>query len=135
MNRSSSDLVLVDTSIWLQFLRVPSSSEGLTLARLMNEGVVATTGIIFAEVLVGSRSRQHFDRLADPLRRMHFLETTREVWERVADLAFTLKVRGASIRLPDIIIGAVALEYGCRLFARNSDFQRIPGLRIYEPQN
>ena len=88
--------------------------------------------MVSAEVLYGARSKEQFDRLADLFNQLHFLETTQAAWRVTADLAFTLKSQGETMQLPDLIIGAVALEHGCQLFTKDEAFHRISGLRLYE---
>ena len=54
----------------------------------------------------------------------------RAVAERVGRLG-----RTASIRVPDALIAATALEYGLALLTRNQrDFSAVPGLAIRTPR-
>ena len=133
MRAAQSSLVLVDSNLWLDFLSLSNSPGRSELAELMKRRVAATTGVVSAEVLHGARSAEHFARLARLLNRVHYLDTTQAVWETVAELAFALKLRGEALPLPDIVIGAVALQHGCQLYTLAQDFRRIPGLELYEP--
>ena len=132
MSPTPSDLVLVDTNLWIDFLSLPDFPERLDLEELMEGRRAATTGIVSAEVLYGARSEQDFERLAALLSRVHVLETTTAAWKTVAKLAFNLKQGGDSLPLPDLVIAAVSLHHGCSLFTRDQGFRRIPELRLYE---
>ena len=133
MRTPRSSLILVDSNLWIDFLRNSTSPGRSELAELMKRRLAATTGVVSAEVLRGARSPEHFARLARLLNRVHYLDTTQAVWETVAELAFGLKLRGEALPLPDLVIGAVALQHGCQLYTLDQDFKRIPNLELYEP--
>ena len=135
MTNSNPDLVVVDSSVWVQFLNVPDSEERHQVTGLINRGIAATTGVIVAEVLHGARSREHFRDLSEMMAGLHYLETTRRVWDSVAELTFVLKSRGATVPMPDLVIATVAMEYRCRLLTRDQSFERIPGLILYSPKD
>lgn len=53
--------------------------------------------------------------------------------DEIADVAIELR-RQVSIKLPDAVIAATALAHNLTLVTRNvKDFERIEGLRIYNP--
>ena len=119
--------------MWLQFFNRPGSPERAQVDELIARKVAATTGVVVAEILQGARSQEHLRELEDMMRGLPFLDTTRAVWEIVGELAFTLRSKGESLPIPDLAIGAVAIEYRCQLFTRDEDFRRIPGLQLYSP--
>lgn len=128
-----SDLVLVDSSMWVQYFNMPNSPEHSRVRELVLKDMAAVTGVVVAEVLHGARSEEQFDELKYIMDGVPYLETSKQVWDTVGRLTFLLKSRGATIRLPDLIIGAVAVEHGCPLFTRDGDFSRVPGLELYDP--
>lgn len=133
-NIEQANLILVDSNLWIDFLSLADGRERSELGRLLEERVAATTGVVSAEVLYGARSKEHFDRLAEVLGRLHFLDTTKAVWQTVAALGFDLKSRGETVALPDLVVAAVSIEHGCPLYTRDDDFQRVPGLRFHSPE-
>ena len=133
MTPTGSDFVLVDSNIWIDFLTLPSSPGGSELADLVRRRIAATTAIVSVEILYGSASEQAYERLAALMSQVHFLNTTQAVWDTVAKLSFGLKRSGEMLSLPDLIISAVALEYGCPLFTRDRAFERVSGLNLYAP--
>ena len=55
--------------------------------------------------------------------------------QRFARIRGGLRRRGQLIPDPDILIGATALHHGITLLTRNiKDFQRIPELKLYQPE-
>ncbi len=132
-NNSQSSLVLVDTSIWIQAFNCPGSPERFNVDKLIDQEVIATTGIVVAEVLQGARSRDEYLELAEVMKGPHYLDATPQVYYAAGALALDLRMRGQTTALSDVIIGAVVLEYGCFLYTLDTDFQRIQGLRWYSP--
>lgn len=127
MRTPTSSLVLVDSSLWIDFLWYSTSPGRSELAELMKRRLAATTGVVSTEVLRGARSPEHFARLARLLNRVHYLDATQAVWETVAELAFALMSRGKALPLPGLVIGAVALQHGCPLYTLDQDFPANTG--------
>lgn len=115
---------LVDTSVWVAFFRGdPKAVEKLD--RLLEQGDVATTGPVFAEVVSGARERRTYDRLRDLFQGLLWLSPPVSCWERVGELRFTLAKRGVQAHLVDLLIASTAAEHGCPLVTRDKDFQQI----------
>ena len=90
-------------------------------------------GMVMTEVLQGARTRRELDKLGDRLSALEFLDANRETWISVGELALGLRERGAMIPVTDLIIAAVAMQHSEPVYAVDDHFQRIPGLRLYEP--
>ncbi|MBI4201219.1 MAG: PIN domain-containing protein [Chloroflexi bacterium] len=125
-------MVIVDTSVWVQFLRVKGSVEHLELDRLLAEGDAVMVGGVLAEILQGARSQQEFDGLNERLSALPYLEATQETWVRVGALSYQLRQRGVMVALGDLLIAALALEHDHQVYTLDEHFQRVPGLRLYE---
>ena len=102
---------------------------------LLFSGEVEMVGMVMTEVLQGARTRREFEILGDRLAALRFLNMNRETWISVGELALGLRERGAMIPLTDLIIAAVAMQYGEPVYAADDHFQRIPGLLLYEPED
>ena len=127
------DLVLVDTSMWVQFFNLPDSAERAAVDDLIDREVVATTGIIVSEVLQGARSTSHFTEIAEFMEGPRYLELTHPLWINAGALAFDMKMKGQPIPMSDVLIGVAAVEYGCSLYTGDHHFERVPGLTLYSP--
>ena len=74
-------MILVDTSVWVDFLRGVNSIQRRTLHRLIeDEEDISTTEIILAEVLQGIKEDKDFKRVKDyllalPIYRPNWIET------------------------------------------------------------
>lgn len=130
----TTNLVLADTAIWIDYFKRGLRRHRETIDRLIDSQRMATTGVIVAGVLCGSRSRTQFEEAADVLRALPILETSESVWWSVSNLSYRLKEQEDTLPLADIVIAAVAMEYDCSLFTEDADFQRIPDLCLYHPE-
>ena len=126
--------VIVDTSEWVQYFRVPDSPEGAEVRRLLIARQVSMLGIVFAELLRGARDRDQFRILEEQLGALPFLEMTRGTWNDTGRILNALHRTGVSISLPDAAIAAVALEHNMRVFSRDEHFKHVPGLELHAIQ-
>jgi predicted nucleic acid-binding protein len=106
----SSNLVLIDTSVWIPFLRKsPLASVRDEVDRLLAENRVAIVPMIRLELLGGTKSADEFERLKsrlDALRQIPIDETT---WQTAAELSLELRQRGKIIPYTDMLIGSAAI--------------------------
>ena len=120
--------VLVDTSVWVDFLNGYPSREQETLAEfLAGEDDVCTCGLIVTEVFQGlrqDRGRKEFEAL---FRELTFLESVgMDFYLRAAELYRTLRQRGVTVRSTvDCLVAITAEANGCRLLARDRDMTAI----------
>jgi predicted nucleic acid-binding protein len=62
-----------------------------------------------------------------------YVEMTVKAWQRAGDIASILDGQSTPIPLADAIVAAVALEGDHEILTRDKHFERIPGLRLYDP--
>lgn len=123
MNR----LVLVDSSFFITRL----GARGDPLAELQELELdydFAINGIIWAEVLRGRSDPHVRDRFDATFSTLLFLNLTPGAQRRAARLAWELDRRGDVIPLPDILIGATALEHDAAVLTFDRHYPKIPGL-------
>lgn len=130
--------VLVDTSVWIEYLR---GSEGLVrdaFVRLLNDGDVGTTDAVLLEVLVGPTGDDAANRLADLLALGTLLHQESPVdAEAGAAIYRACRRSGFTPRsLLDCVIAAVAIRHDVPLLHRDQDFDviaRHTDLRVLTP--
>jgi len=88
----------------------------------------AINGIVWAEVLRGRSDPAVRDRYEAAFRVTRLLHLSSGGWQRVARLAWELDRAGEVIPLPDLIIGATALEHRAAVLTFDRHFQRLPGV-------
>lgn len=126
-------MVIVDTSVWIEYFRDPDSVHGDAVERLINSGEVAIVGVVHAELLQGARTEQEARDLEYDLAAFAFLETKQDTWRRAGRLLFELRRRGVTLPVTDAIIAAAALQAKHEVYTLDEHFQRVPGLRLYKP--
>jgi predicted nucleic acid-binding protein len=120
--------VLVDTSVWVDFLIGYPSAERQALATLISsDHEICTCGVVVAEVFQGLRREEGRPRLTSLFRDLTYLEPAGiDLYLRAADIYRALRHRGKTIRSTiDCLIAVLAAEHGCSLLARDRDMSMI----------
>lgn len=130
-------MLLLDSSVWIDSHR-GRSTEATRFVQVRDEQEeIATTGIIFQEVLQGIRENAEFERMRQVLWSVLILEP-REVstYEVAGQLYRAARAAGLTIRKPnDCLIAAIALEHGALLVHNDRDFLALaqvePSLLVF----
>lgn len=124
--------VLVDTSIWVDYLRQGSTADQSALRELMKEGQAATCGVVKAELLQGLRPGE--DPLVQVLlSKLPNLETIEDDFLKAGELGRGLVKSGQKPAFGDALIAAVALRHGVSVLSSDKIFARFPGLKLQVP--
>ncbi len=120
-------MVLVDTTVWIDFFGDKPTSEVAELERLLNAGEdICTCGIILTEVLQGIRDDVAYRKTLSSFDDLLYLPMNREVFVMSAQLYRSLRRRGLTIRKPvDCMIASVAITHGAILLHNDRDFDPI----------
>lgn len=128
-------MVLVDTSIWIDFLQAPESGTATALESLIKDhNRVALCGIVLQEVLQGIRNQKNFELVRERLLKFPFVEANRDSWLLAASLYRELRAKGITLPPVDVTIAAVAIQNDMPLFSRDAHFEevaKVTGLRLY----
>jgi predicted nucleic acid-binding protein len=118
-------LILVDTSVWIDFFSSSPGRAGNELRRLIDEvEPFALTGVVVTEVLQGlTRDVNRIERFLSmwDLLEPRGFSTYREA-SAISRLA---RSKGVSLTTIDTLIAAVALEHRATLFTLDKDFSRV----------
>lgn len=130
-------MVIVDTTVWIDFFASRSLAQVQTLEALIEEtGNVCICGIILSEVLQGIRSETEFRKTKELFNSLIFLPMTYATFVRSAEIYRSLRRQGITIRKPvDCMIAAVAIENVIPLLHNDKDFHPIEkycGLKTVE---
>ncbi len=120
--------VLVDTSVWVDFLNGHASPERSALVRLIQgEDDLCTCGIVVAEVFQGLRREKGRNEISALFAQLTFLEPSGiDLYFRAAQVYRSLRQRGRTVRSTiDCVIAAIAEENDCRVLARDRDLRTI----------
>jgi predicted nucleic acid-binding protein len=130
-------MLLLDSSVWIDAYRGRSTEATRFVEMREEQEEIATTGIIFQEVLQGFRTQVDFERMRQALWSVLILEPRElSTYEVAAQLYRTACGAGLAIRKPnDCLIAALALEHGALLVHNDRDFLALaqvePALMVY----
>jgi predicted nucleic acid-binding protein len=132
-------VIVIDTTVWIDFLEARGTPSDLHLKELIEQGEsLALTDLIYCEVLQGVLDESKFRHTrsilrAYPILRMRGLRT----FEHAAGIYRACRKRGLTIRkTADCLIAATCVEAGAELYHNDCDFNaiaKVRGLRIYHP--
>ncbi len=121
-------MILVDTSVWIDFFNSYKSQEAQTLIDLIDQEMeIATCGVVAAEFMQGIRDTSTLKTLDRQFRDMQWL-TPREpdTYLEAAALFRALRNRGITIRSTiDCLIARLAYENNASLLSRDRDLKMI----------
>lgn len=121
-------MVLVDTSVWIEFFRKGTSFD---LEKVVSLDDIVTCLPIVQEVLQGIRDEQTFRRTREAMLAFPCLESPigSAVFEDAIGLYRTARRRGVTIRSSvACLIAAVALRSGLAVMHRDRDFAALASI-------
>ncbi|MGB8887304.1 MAG: PIN domain nuclease [Candidatus Korobacteraceae bacterium] len=118
-------MILVDSSVWVDFFSSSPGRGGGELRRMIEDSEpVALPGVMVTEVLQGftrdARAIEQFLRQFDLLEPRGF-----ETYRAAAAIYRTARGKGISLTTIDSLIAAIALEHNASVFTLDKDFSRI----------
>ena len=132
-------MVIVDTTVWIDYLRGIENAQTDWLSRQMRTRRIALTDLILCEVLQGIREPAAFREIRDELlRRFLLLETGGQQLAIAAAQNYqTLRDRGQTVRKTiHCLIATFCLHADHELLHRDRNFdafEKILGLRVVHP--
>ncbi len=133
--RSRYMIILVDTTVWIDFFAARSLPHVAVLEDLIEHREdICTCGIILSEVLQGIRKDTEFRKTRDLFNTLIWLPMPYTVFLRSAENYRKLRKKGITIRKPlDCMIASTAIENDVQLLHNDKDFQLIEkycGLKV-----
>lgn len=121
-------MILVDTSVWIDFLRGVASKQRRALHKLIEEGEdICITGVVLTEILQGVKEDKFFQKLKEYLLRFPLYNPAGiETYIRAAELYRRCRKKGKTVkRTIDCLIAAVCIENNLALLHKDSDFNQL----------
>jgi predicted nucleic acid-binding protein len=121
-------LILVDSSVWIDFLSKAPSAAGVELRRMIQDAEpFALTGIVITDILQGLR--RDVARIEGYLSQWDMLEPKGfSTYRAAADIFRTGRQKGIAMTTIDALIAAIAIEHNAALFTLDKDFPRLAGV-------
>jgi len=133
-------VIVVDTSVWIDFLEARETFFDIHLTDLIRRGeALALTDLVYCEVLQGISEDAEFRRVRSilqsyPILRMRGLTT----FEHAAGIYRDCRRQGFTVRTTvDCLIAATCMEAAAELYHNDRDFEaiaKVKNLKIYQPQ-
>jgi len=129
-------VIVVDTSVWIEFFRDTGHRVALELDRLIDEEDLAITEVVLMELLAGATSPRAERRMRVRLDRLPILPLLGAAdYQAAARLWRACRAGGRTVRsLFDCLIAVPTIRAGAALLHRDADFDAIAGhsdLRIH----
>ena len=130
-------MLLLDSSVWIDMHRARSTAATRYVDAREEHEEIATTGLIFQQVLQGLRHAGEYDHMRRVLWSTLILEPRElSTYEVAAQLRRAACAAGLAIRNPgDCLIAAIALEHGALLVHNDRDFLALaqvePALMVF----
>ena len=119
-------MVLVDTSIWIDFFQHPVSPQAARLEDLVREHNRAVLcGIILQEVLQGIRDNKSHAATKERLTKFPYLDMSKEIHLAAASLYRSLRAKGITVPSADTSIAALAIFNDIPLYTKDDHFSII----------
>ena len=121
-------MILVDSSVWIDFFSSSPGRAGAELRRMIEEAEpFALAGIVVAEVLQGLTRDAR--RIEQYLMQWEMLEPRGfETYRAAASIYRTARAKGITPTTIDTVIATIALEYKASVFTLDQDFFRIASI-------
>lgn len=121
-------MILVDTSVWIDFLQGRDTAHRHTLHRLIeDEEDICLTGIVLTEILQGIKEDKEGSKIKDDLLAFPFYNPSEiDTYIEAANIYRQCIKKGKTVRKTiDCLIAAIAIENGLTLFHNDRDFSSI----------
>jgi len=115
-------MYLVDTSIWIPFLRGNNTPKVKFLEALLTEGEAAICEVVFAEICFGARDEIQFKKYEEMFSGIPFLKLPVDWHLLLAKWGYLLRKKGTRPFVADTLIALTAFHHQVTLLQEDSDF-------------
>jgi predicted nucleic acid-binding protein len=121
-------MFLVDSSVWIEYLRPKGSPNVKERVRtILQKEEMVPCGIIVVEILRGAKNERDFESLRDLLMSLPQIPIDDTVIERASRWGFLLDRKGKVVSTTDLIIASAAYKEA-RLLHSGRDFDTIASI-------
>ena len=117
--------ILVDTSIWIDYLKNKSSRIAEKVDGMLTKDEVCVPRIVIAELIQGAKSEREVSVIEEFVEAFNIIDQGEDTWIKAGKLSFTLKKKGRNINLSDCYIAVIAQEHDCHIFTLDAHFKEI----------
>ncbi|MEZ5276862.1 MAG: PIN domain nuclease [Opitutaceae bacterium] len=120
-------MVIVDTTVWIDFLKGRETAEVEKLEQLLAEETdVFITGLIVQEILSGVKESKDRAKVRKELEHFILINPTLETHIQAAEIFDACRKKGFTIRsIIDCLIASLALEFDLAILENDKDYAFI----------
>lgn len=119
-------MILVDTSVWIDWLRRNTTSAARTLDQLFDQEDLALAPVILQELLQGARGPRELEVLRSHFAPLPMLQATVDTYAAAGALYARCRWEGFTPRSPrDCLIARLAIEHKVALLHDDRDFESL----------
>jgi predicted nucleic acid-binding protein len=119
-------VILVDTSVWIEFFRGNNCPETALLGGLLRDSNICICGPILSELLQGVRNEREFSKIQNFANSLIYFPFHDRYFLDAAQLYRTCRKKGVTIRKTiDCFIAACAIDHEVELLHADSDFTAL----------
>jgi predicted nucleic acid-binding protein len=129
-------VIVVDTSVWVTFLRDARAAVRPALEQLLDEDAVLLPRPVKVELLSGAGA-QTVALLQRTLGALEPLTPSADTWRLVEEWAVIGAGRGVRFGVGDLLVAACAAEHGAQLWSLDEDFEpmvQLKWIRCFRPK-
>lgn len=126
-------MILVDTCVWIDFLRGRTLPHVQLLEALLEDGDACLCEVTYAEILFGAKDDRQFKKYESKFSQIPFLTLPTHWHRELARLGHKLQRNGHRPFIADLQIALTALTHKAELLTTDKDFaiyQRLFGLML-----
>ena len=124
----SAELVLVDTSAWIEYLKKTSHPVTKEIESALVLNTAAACKLIFAELIQVARSEKEIDLILDLALVVKVLNESESTWPQAGFLSHKLRKQGKTISLIDCYLAVLAKDSKAVILTLDKHFSVIEEL-------
>lgn len=117
-------MILVDTSIWIEYLQLDSKKHYKKLSSWIENDIVVISIVTKIELLAGASKRDK-TKLKNHIDILQCIYPSKEDWDTIEIWSRKASESGEHFQISDLIIAQTAHKLSAPLFSRDSDFKRM----------
>lgn len=120
-------MILVDTTVWIDFFTGNATPQVAVLDLLISEGQdICICGMVLTEVLQGVREDKQYKQICTYFQNLLYVHMTQAIHLNAANIYRSLRKQGITIRKPiDCMIASLAIAHNIQLLHNDKDFDPI----------
>lgn len=121
-------MVLIDTSVWVDFFNGIDSTHTKCLRKLIakEQEEIFYTGLILQEILQGIHLKKQRQQIFSDFEEFILIQPSLETHANAAEIFVSCREKGLTIRKSvDCVIASIALEFDLEVLHRDRDFMHI----------